>query len=315
MLGKKIYYTKLNKYRQRIEQHLIEFISTITDPQIKEMLGYALESGRRFRPLLLILAHKVFQKNIPEKIFKIAATTELLHKASLIHDDLLDGDQYRRGQESFYRKYGERKALIVGDLLSGMAFENFLQLVDHPYLITQWSKLYRQLAMGELKDLVLEHHWQTDRETVLEMIYGKTASFLEFVMKSGTYLATSDVDLATEMGKIGVEMGFAFQIVNDLNNWRGLEKELGRIPKADIDTGKVNLVTQLINNFHSDKPLSSAEYEKQISSEVKTLAKEHIELAEKLLRKINMHNKYTEILLKIFQEFDQEWFWVDRDDK
>ncbi len=316
LLVKKIYTQKLNKYREKVEEHIRHFLQiTVTDKQILEMLEYTLQSGRRFRPLLFILAHKVFKKDLPEKVYQIAASMELLHKASLIHDDLLDGDEYRRGKESFYHKYGEKSAVIAGDLLVSLAYEHYLQAVHNPYLIKEWSKLYRLLAMGEMQDLVWEHNWQKDPQQIMGMIYGKTASFLEFAMKAGTYLATQDSNLAEQMGQFGTEVGFTFQIMNDLNNWDGLEQELGRQPKNDINIGKINLVTRLVHQYHSQDIPFTRDTKEKLIAEVKIMAKTHITTAYDILNKVGVKNRYTEVLIKILKEFDQEWFWVDRDDK
>lgn len=324
MFIKKIYESKLEKYKRNVDAELHKVIdSKVADPEIKTMLQYAIESGRRFRPLLFLLAHKVFKRELPDHIYALAAAVELLHKASLIHDDFLDGDEFRRGKASFYHTYGTRTAVITGDLLVALAFEKFAEATADPFLVREWSKLYRLLAMGEMQDLVWEGNWGVSEAQLMEMIYGKTASFLEFVMLAGSYLASGDEKIAAKMGQLGKEVGFAFQIMNDLNNWYGLEKELGRNPEGDILAGKVNPVTLLVRRYQAsvanldgaDSHVISNELREKIVSEVKAQAASHIASAREALASTGVNNQYSLVLQHLLNEFDQKWFWVDRDDQ
>lgn len=358
---KKIYESKLEKYKKNIDTQLQQIIDAkATDPQINTLLHYAIESGRRFRPLLFLLAHKIFKRELTDNVYQMGAALELLHKASLIHDDLLDGDEFRRGKASFYHTYGARTAVITGDLLVSLAFEQFAECNTDLYLSREWAKLYRLLAMGEMQDLVWEGNWQVNEAQLQEMIYGKTASFLEFVMLAGSYLASKDEKVAARMGQLGKEVGFAFQIMNDLNNWYGLEKELGRNPEGDILAGKVNPVTLLVRRYQASggdlgsnlrdglndgnrdvagysigepkDTLSGTELQKRIAgepqgaklnaelrekivSEVKGIAANHIASARQALNSVGVNNQYSQVLHHLLDEFDQQWFWVDRDDQ
>ncbi|AZR72937.1 hypothetical protein BBF96_05740 [Anoxybacter fermentans] len=315
MIIKKIYEHKLKKYRNKINNQLTQIVQNkIDDDKIIEMMHYALESGRRFRPLLFLLTYKIFQPELDNKTYQMATAIELLHKASLVHDDYLDGDKYRRGKASFYHKYGDRMAVIVGDILVSLAFEEFLKATNDPYLVQSWSRLYRLLALGEAKDLIWEGNQDIDTEKLKSMIYGKTASFLEFVMIAGCYLATRNQKLATKMGQFGKEIGFAFQIMNDLNNWCGLEKKLGRLPQQDIISGKVNLVTRLVQQYQTSV-IDPAKLKERVTNEAKELALQHIKAAYCILENLDINNKYTKVLASLLKEFDQEWFWVDRDDQ
>lgn len=314
LLVKKIYQSKLNKYRKKIDDQLKLILnSEIKDSAIIEMLDYALRSGRRFRPLLFLLAYKIYHPDLDQNHYSIAVAIELLHKASLIHDDILDEDKFRRGKASFYHQYGLREAIIAGDLLVSMAFEQFFRFVKDPHLGQEWTKLYRLLATGEMQDLLWEDNWEIEITKLNEMIYGKTASFLEFVMKAGAFLATNDLEEAEKLGLFGKEIGFAFQIMNDLNNWDGLEEELGRLEKKDINSGKVNLVTRLANDLQL-KNITPEDLELELSKKINTLALDHISTAQNVLNEINVTNRYTQILTKLLTEFDQKWFWVDRDE-
>lgn len=350
---KKIYESKLEKYKKNVDTHLQQIIDDkASDPQINTMLHYAIESGRRFRPLLFLLAHKIFKRELTDNVYQLAAAIELLHKASLIHDDFLDGDEFRRGKASFYHTYSARTAVITGDLLVSLAFEQYAACATDPYLTREWAKLYRLLAMGEMQDLVWEGNWQVNDAQLHEMIYGKTASFLEFALLAGSYLACQDENVASKMGQLGKEVGFAFQIMNDLNNWYGLEKELGRNPEGDILAGKVNPVTLLVRRYQqtaianqgncgncgngdnsdnsgnvgngescgkmtneSPDTRLSAELREKIVSEVKATAALHILKARQALESVGVKNQYSQVLHHLLNEFDQKWFWVDRDDQ
>ena len=314
MFIKKIYDSKLEKYRKNIDLQLQQLVDAkATDREINAMLHNAIESGRRFRPLLFLLAHKVYKKELAPNAYQLAAGIELLHKASLIHDDYLDSDEFRRGKASFYHTYGARNAVIAGDLLVALAFEQIAHSTTDTYLLREWSTLYRLLAMGEMQDLVWEQKLEVSDAEMQEMIYGKTASFLEFVTKTGAYLATGDEVQAAQLGVLGKEVGFAFQIMNDLNNWHGLEKELGRNPQWDIHSGKINPVTRLVYRYQTAGTELSAEISERISTEVKATATAHIQNARAALARLSMKNQYTQVFAHLLDEFDQKWFWVDRD--
>lgn len=310
----KIYKHKLKKYCKKIDRLLQEELKKeIKEKDILDMVLYAIEDGRRIRPLLFIITHKIFNSTLTSSVYSMTVAIELLHKASLIHDDLLDEDYYRRGKKSFYNKYSKRKAVIIGDLIVSLAFKKFLTATNNQYLINEWSNLYYNLTLGETKDVLWENKVVKNKGEIETMIYQKTANFLEFVMKTGTFMASKNKNKASKIGCFGKEMGIAFQILNDLNNINGLEKKLGRQQKKDLEQGKNNLILYLIRNS-KNKSLNSKESSDLITKQANILAEKHIKRAKKILISLEQSNKYTKVLHHLTDNFKEKWYWIDRDD-
>lgn len=306
MFVQQIYEYKLNKYRSRVDERLQRLIQAEPDPEIRNMISYAVQSGRRFRPLLFLLAYKVLERPIDENGYQLAAAIELLHKASLLHDDLVDDDELRRGRPSFHTRFGAAPAVIVGDLLVARASLQFERYAP-PGLVLLWLRQYEKLCYGELLDIMGSGEPDKMGDRVESIIYGKTASFLEFVLQAGAAAAGGSRRQQELLGAFGKQIGFIFQIVNDWNNWSGFEEQLGRCVGSDLAQGKVNHITVAIQKGCTDKD--------QVFAWVRRSIEEHSVAARRVLAALNIRNRYTELLGKILEDTYAAWYWVDTDVK
>jgi len=209
------------------------------DEAIDEMYAYAITGGRRSRPLLVLVAcHAVGGNRM--QAWPGAVAIELLHKASLIHDDLVDGDEYRRGRDSFHRRFGTENAVIAGDLLVGLAFKAMepLSEVFPSSTVLQCYQLlthiFQTLCIGELIDISSGKRFPKDEEQCLEITYRKTAVLLEGALRLGAILGGGTEEEIQVLGSYGMKVGLAFQLLNDINNIIGLEQAVGRSPGSDI---------------------------------------------------------------------------------
>lgn len=302
LLLQQIYEQRLEKYRRSISAILAEIVDAEPNGAIREMLQYALGTGRRFRPLLFLLVYKVLGKDIDRNAYELAAAIELLHKASLLHDDLVDRDTYRRSLPTFHVRYGMSQTVIMGDYLVAEASLRFSR-ASHAELVDLWLDQYRKLCYGELLDVLDTADGVDDLQRVDAIVYGKTASFLEFVCLTAAITAGATESQQRCLATFGKEIGYLFQIVNDWNNWSGLEEKVGRSSGRDVEHGKVNHISLLLANGWTSK--------EDIAAQVTLLIDRHAAAAEAALVELDIRNNYTAVLRQILEDRYDVWYWMD----
>lgn len=302
MILQAIYRTKLEHYRRLINDCLQQAVQEGENPQIHALLWSAVENGRRFRPLLFMLGYKVFGQETDENSLQLAVAIEMLHKASLLHDDLVDADDYRRGKPTFHQRYGSEKAIITGDLLVALAGVRFQRFAGAE-LTGRWLELYRTLCYGELLD-VLSGEAEVDQTFIEAIIYGKTAAFLEYILETAAALCRASAEHQRLLGAFGREIGYLFQYLNDWNNWSGRETQLGRPAGSDLAGGKVNLIALL--QQRGEKP-------EMIEAKLRGVMMKHRKRADQLLTDLGIDNKYTALLRHFLNGKETAWYWIDPD--
>lgn len=204
-------------------------VSDLQDEYVMELFE-EIPMGKMLRSkLILQIAPK-------EESVDICAIIELIHMASLLHDDVIDEADTRRGKASMNAKEGNKSAIMLGDILYSKAFYELSQLPQPlPKII---SKAVASLSLGELLDVRLSKSFNTDIQKYLDMIYKKTASLIEASAISAAILANKD---AKSYGVYGKNLGLAFQIVDDILDIVSDEKTLGKPALSDFKEGKTTL--------------------------------------------------------------------------
>ncbi|MPZ75273.1 MAG: hypothetical protein GEU77_01985 [Deltaproteobacteria bacterium] len=195
--------------------------------------------GKRVRPAVTILAFLAFGGKKPSDIVDIATAMELIHTATLLHDDIIDGAETRRGKESAYKKFGLKSTLVTGDFLFIKAFE-FAGKFDET--VVQWTAdACALLTEGEM----LQGHFNRNRAVTLndyiEIVRRKTASLFHTGAKVGAYLAGAHSSLVEETERFGLNMGIAFQMVDDILDVTGHIELLGKPTGMDLRDGNPSL--------------------------------------------------------------------------
>ncbi len=195
---------------------------------------------------------------------KLAAIVEGIHLASLLHDDVIDGADIRRGVKSINAKYGDFTAIMLGDIIYSTCFYD---LVDFDKEVAKIiSNAVRLLSEGELEDVRLSENINLDKDKYMQMIYKKTASLIEASCKASAYLRGYDKDKFALYGK---NLGLAFQIVDDILDIIQDEKTLGKPAMHDYYEGKTTLpfiyLFEKVNNEEKDNLLKL--YKKKLSNE------------------------------------------------
>ncbi|HTY46693.1 MAG TPA: polyprenyl synthetase family protein [Methanomassiliicoccales archaeon] len=238
--------------------------------------------GKRIRPGIAILAYKAVGGDSGPNIIGIAAAFELIHSATLIHDDINDIGETRRGRVAAYKKYGVQKALIAGDFLFVRSFR----------LGGYWNKesveTISNACTATAESEMLQSHYDFDPSTpenvYIAVITGKTARPIEAAARVGAYLGGATKEQVEALGAYGVNLGIAFQIIDDILDLDGTEKELGKTSGTDLTDGKATLPLQIamadpklgpsIAGVFRKKDKTRAEVEEALALALKTNAVE-----------------------------------------
>ncbi|WP_257929584.1 octaprenyl-diphosphate synthase [Campylobacter lari] len=241
---------------QKIDQYMHEFLSELNYNPILTMSS-KLQGGKKLRSKLLL---KIAGES--DISYKICAIIELIHAASLLHDDVIDEAKLRRGVKSINAQFGAKNAIMLGDILYSKAFYE-LSLIDLK-LAKIISNAVVMLSVGELMDVNLSETFNTDKNAYLQMIYNKTAILIEASARCGAILAGLDENDFAEYGK---NLGFAFQIVDDILDIKGDEQILGKPAMNDFKEGKTTLAYMYLYEKLNpqDQEILKSYYKKDLS--------------------------------------------------
>lgn len=213
-----------------VERKIEQYVKALGDPEV-EALYYKLPHGKRLRAKLIL---RIAGADL--RAVKTAAIVEMIHAASLLHDDVIDDAFTRRKKPSINALYGNKTAIMLGDILYS---KGFFELNDIDRRISKTiSNAVTQLSLGELKDVSLAAHFNTDKSRYMQMIYQKTASLIEASAVAAALLAGK----APEPYRIyGRNLGLAFQMIDDLLDITSDSETLGKPALHDFVEGKTTL--------------------------------------------------------------------------
>ena len=214
---------------EQVESEILRIVASIGDEKITA-LYQKLPAGKRVRAKLLL---KIAQN---DEAVKVAAIVELIHAASLLHDDVIDDADSRRGVESINAIYGNKHAIMLGDILYSKAYFELTKC--DPRVAQAISDAVTKLSIGELEDVELSKQFNFDRSLYMDMIYKKTAILIEASAKVGAILANKE---AYDYAIYGKNLGLAFQIVDDILDITSDSKTLGKPALNDFVEGKCTL--------------------------------------------------------------------------
>ncbi len=237
----------MRQARARVDARLDALLCEGPETLLEAMRYATLSGGKRLRPILCLWTHDMVQPDGREPVLDVACALELVHSYSLVHDDLpcMDDDTLRRGQPTCHAKFGEATAVLAGDALLNRAYEVLLtaEWRDTARALQTARTLadaasHRKLVGGQTLDLESEGRAPT-RER-LEAIHGaKTAALLRAAVLCGAISAgASRAELET-LGRVGSDLGLAFQIVDDVLDVVGASSALGKTAGKDEGAGKM----------------------------------------------------------------------------
>lgn len=210
--------------------------------QVVDYLGEYVRAsgGKRVRPALLILSSLACGGASSESVIRMATVMEMLHTATLVHDDIIDNAEMRRGRESVNMRFGNQMAVLMGDWLYMSAFETSLQ--ERSLAILEiLTHLTRKMTEGELIQLTVIGDTDITEESYFDILRRKTAYLFSGCCEIGAILAGADAEGQAAMRDYGMNLGIAFQLADDLLDFTSDEKSLGKASGADLLEGKLTL--------------------------------------------------------------------------
>lgn len=195
--------------------------------------------GKRLRPMLLLLAAKALGK-VEEPHLIMAAVIEFIHTATLLHDDVVDESELRRGKESANAVWGNAASVLVGDYLYSSAFEMMVR-TNNMRVMEILSKTTTAIAEGEVLQLLNCNNPDTTEEKYLEVIARKTAILFSAATRLAAVIADADADTEEALAVYGQQLGVAFQLIDDALDYKASTEELGKNLGDDLAEGKPTL--------------------------------------------------------------------------
>jgi len=198
-----------------------------------------LSGGKRFRPAVLLLVAEACGYTGPRRIV-MSVVTEYMHNATLLHDDVVDGGVVRRGKPAANIVYGNSVSILVGDFLFARASQLMTEDGDLDVLGI-YARTLVSLSEGEVLQLMKSADRKISENDYLQVVFHKTASLIAAASETGAVLAGASKPLRKRMFEYGKSVGIAFQLVDDILDYVGTEKDLGKRPLQDLREGKITL--------------------------------------------------------------------------
>ncbi|MFQ6014446.1 MAG: polyprenyl synthetase family protein [Anaerolineae bacterium] len=219
-------------------------------PPVAQVLNYLLDiGGKRLRPALVLLATK-FHKADFSKTLSLAAAVEMLHTATLVHDDIVDNSLVRRGNPTLNAIWSTGAVVLMGDYLFARA-ASLAAAIENTRILTVFAHTLRTICAGELRQIFAEGDGHRTKEDYYQHIYSKTASLLAAAAEAGGILSGAPEEEIAALREYGHYLGMAFQIVDDVLDFIGDEEELGKPVGSDLRQGTITLP---VIYFFEDSP-------------------------------------------------------------
>ena len=224
---------------QRVNQMILDMAAANAE-MIPEIARHLIDSGgKRLRPMLTLAAALACGYRGDGHV-KLAATVEFMHTATLLHDDVVDESELRRGKPSARMVWGNQASVLVGDYLLGQAFRTMVEVGSLDALAVL-SRAAAVIAEGEVLQLVAAKHLSTSEEQYLQVINAKTAALFSAATEVGPIIAGSSAEVRAGLSEYGTQLGLAFQLVDDALDYGGSSMTLGKKVGDDFREGKVTL--------------------------------------------------------------------------
>ena len=224
---------------ERLQKIIKQSLSS-NSPLLNKIVDKYLETkGKQIRPIIVVLSAKFFGAEVSDGVLCGAASVELLHNASLIHDDVIDETKQRRGHDTINNTWDNHIAVLVGDFFVSNALACAIRTNDFR-VISTISELGKELSTGEIDQIDVATHHSIDEQTYFSIINKKTASLFQSCVKVGGYsVGASDIDIAN-LSKFVELLGLSFQIKDDIFDYFK-DDAIGKPTGNDLREGKVTL--------------------------------------------------------------------------
>ena len=221
--------TLVGDYLSKIDGSLMIELGKYSWSKFYGPLIYACEGGKRIRPLILLLAAESIKisnrvnSELSDDIFLAASAIELLHTESVIHDDIIDQENLRRGKPSFHVKFGYNSSILTADFVLGIIL-NIGSKIKNPMVSSELSKAAIKMSEGEMMEIQMAKNHDINVREYIQVLENKTASLFEAASKIGAILGGGSEDEIHSMSMFGHLLGIAYQIHDDLVDWNNEDR-------------------------------------------------------------------------------------------
>ncbi len=222
---------KFNNYINKIDDSLKRELELYSWSEFYLPLRYACNGGKRIRPFILILCAESLNNGylgslnsrVTENIFTVSTAIELLHTQSVIHDDIIDSDNIRRGMPSFHVKYGYNASILTADFILGMIL-NIVAKINNNQVTKELSNASIKMSEGEMLEIRLVKNHNISQDDYIKVIENKTAALFEASSKIGAILGKGNEQQINALANYGRLLGIAYQIHDDLFDYNNEER-------------------------------------------------------------------------------------------
>lgn len=296
-----ILHDTLQSQLQKVEARLYQQVADNYAPLATALEGLITTGGKRVRPRVTLLMGGLLGAD-QERLFDLAAAIEMLHTATLVHDDLIDGALLRRGADTLHTRWTPATTVLAGDLVFALA-ARLAAASDSVQVMALFSETLQIIVNGELTNL-LRPDTGLDRQAYYDWIYAKTASMFELATGGAALLSQANAQQVTAARTFGRGIGMAFQIVDDILDYTGKQAQVGKPVGHDLRQGVVTLPAFLYfeacpddptlqsilqRNGHSEAELDQLVYAIRQSPAIEQAlleARQHVQLALEALRQL-----------------------------
>ena len=239
-------------------EELLRSLTDVEFPWLREMLQATLAGGgKQLRPAIALLTGRLGEYRL-DLLVPMAASVELLHTATLVHDDVIDAADERRGRPTAAALFNNAPSVMLGDYLFAHAAE-FVARTENVRVVRNFAETLRVMARGELTQDMSAFEYSPDIEAYFQRIGGKTASLFATAAEAGAILSGADESYVEPARRFGDQLGMAFQIVDDVLDFRSTSEELGKPAGSDLLAGTLTLPSLLyMEQRPSDNPIRRA---------------------------------------------------------
>ena len=297
---------ELDYLRDKIEAEILSIPSDDTIPLFYQPIHYINRlSGKKLRPLLTVLCGLSVGGDL-KNLLAPAAAIELLHNFSLVHDDIMDNDETRRGEPTVHVKWDIGTAILAGDGLLGLAYRKLLQTPNstNTLLVSLFTEAMLEICEGQALDKTFETQETVTENEYLEMISKKTATLIKLACEMGAIVAEASEKEINDLAQLGYNLGMGFQIQDDLLDILADEQLLGKKVGSDLAMNKKTIATIRLSQIPelNIQDITSIDHYKEylsdygIIKDVNDLAEDYFKKADSLLNDLPIKNNYHQLL-------------------
>jgi len=242
-------------YIKKINNVLDSELELYAESEFKEPLKYALDGGKRIRPIILLLASECVGE-IDDNTFAAACAIEFLHTESVIHDDIIDNETLRRQKDPFHIKYGYNTSVLTGDFVLGLIL-NIASRINNPRVTKNLATTAMMMSEGEVLEGRLETSEDVTFDDYLKVIEYKTATAFETASRLGAIISGGSEEEIESLADYGKNIGIAYQIRDDLLDWQNEDKLFNILIKKSTDPRDIFNDMEKLFKKYSDRAIFS----------------------------------------------------------